>query len=141
MQLVIEARGALDKGKILSVSPIPSRTTDPHFRFIVSETVAFEVTHPRRKTFRLWPSPAQAHSFRTVLLKGGINCLLIPPDGLGEILMILLGEVWVAVCRPQNGKLVDVLARPDLLLQHRPADYNVAGGEYEAVVLLRNQAL
>ncbi|KAJ2921680.1 hypothetical protein H1R20_g15412, partial [Candolleomyces eurysporus] len=141
MHLIIETKDALEKGKILSVSPIPSRTTDPHLRFIISETVAFEVTHPRRKTFRLWPSPAQAHSFRTVLLKGGINRLLIPPDGLGEILTVLLGEVWVVVCRPKNGGLVDSLARPDHLLQLKLFEFNVAGGEYEAVVLLTNDIL
>ncbi|RXW19456.1 hypothetical protein EST38_g6399 [Candolleomyces aberdarensis] len=141
MHLIIETKDALEKGKILSVSPIPSRTTDPHLRFIISETVAFEVTHPRRKTFRLWPSPAQAHSFRTVLLKGGINRLLIPPDGLGEILTVLLGEVWVVVCRPKNGGLVDSLARPDHLLQLKLFEFDVAGGEYEAVVLLTNDIL
>ena len=141
MRLVIESKKALKSGKILCTLPIPSRTTDPHVRFITSDLIAFEMTHARRLTFKHYPSPAQAHSFRSVLLKGAINSWSIPPDGLGEIITVLYGEVWVVVARPSNRNLVNDLARPDYLVGLDTYNSHVSSGQYEAVVLSSNEIM
>jgi hypothetical protein len=103
--------------------------------------VVYEVTHMRRMSFKLKPSPAQAHSFQSVLLQGAVISWTLPPDGLGEILTVLMGEVWVVVCLPRKRRLIEDIARPDHLIKLDTFESHVGNGEYEAVVLKAGQLL
>ncbi|KAJ2915183.1 hypothetical protein MD484_g5230, partial [Candolleomyces efflorescens] len=133
---IILTKLAKEKMKVLSVSAIPSRNTDPYDPLYASETWAYFATHARRTSLRWKPSPAQALSFNGVALKGAVFPFQIPPDGFGVVLTVRMGDLFTVLCRPEREEQpLDELARPDYLMHLDPYHSVIGSSEYEGVLL------